>query len=227
MPYQTNIQEQYEELGRFVEAFEYMANEVRECNIALLSREGKSRYLIEIAFHHYALSAKPLYDIFRAIVGEIVQPPMVANTDIGLRQPISEPPPSPFKPAERDAIAAVMKRISAEYLNLVETRNEMLHGTWHIGYLDGNPEAKEFHIAKYDTTKSGLSPVTGLPKTALELRILASRCSDVRSWIGWVLDCLLGKSPVLERFTHENGEWFLVLGGNKTTLPQKWPQPSP
>src|ERR1700730_4099177 len=65
--YEKNTKEQYEALGRFVEAFEAMVNEVRESTIALIERDGKHRRLIEIVLHHQVLTAKPLYEIFRAV----------------------------------------------------------------------------------------------------------------------------------------------------------------
>ncbi|HWN48568.1 MAG TPA: hypothetical protein VNO18_01820 [Xanthobacteraceae bacterium] len=66
--YEKNTKEQYEALGRFVEAFEAMVNEVRESTIALIERDRKHGRLIEIALHHHVLTAKPLYEIFRAVV---------------------------------------------------------------------------------------------------------------------------------------------------------------
>ena len=64
----------YEALGRFVEAFESMVHETRSIAIRLLS-DGKNTYhhdLIEIAFHHNCMTAKPLFEIFRAIVIKMV-----------------------------------------------------------------------------------------------------------------------------------------------------------
>jgi len=65
--YKKNTTEQYESLGRFVEAFERAVNELRECSITLIERDGKHTRLIEVALHHQALTAKPLFDIFRAL----------------------------------------------------------------------------------------------------------------------------------------------------------------
>jgi hypothetical protein len=70
--YQKNTKEQYEVLGRFVEAFETMVNEVREDALDLLERDGRHRRLIAIVLHHQVFSAKPLYDVYRATVIEII-----------------------------------------------------------------------------------------------------------------------------------------------------------
>jgi hypothetical protein len=45
----------------------------REGSIELAARDGRNRGLLEIVFHHQALSAKPLFDIFRGIVAAILQ----------------------------------------------------------------------------------------------------------------------------------------------------------
>jgi hypothetical protein len=70
--YQKNTKEQYEMLGRFVEAFELMVNEVREICIFLAARDVRNAALVETILHHQALSAKPLIDILRALVAEVL-----------------------------------------------------------------------------------------------------------------------------------------------------------
>jgi hypothetical protein len=71
--YSKNTKEQYEELGRFVEMFELMVNEARESCIDLLSKDGDHRELVQIAFHHQSLTAKPLFEIMRAIITEMIK----------------------------------------------------------------------------------------------------------------------------------------------------------
>src|SRR5258707_5279501 len=76
--YEKNTRAQYEALGLFVESFEMMVNEVREiCIERLCSGLGGSERerLTEIPFHHQAMTAKPLFDIMRAIIAEIVNIP--------------------------------------------------------------------------------------------------------------------------------------------------------
>jgi hypothetical protein len=72
----VHSRDQYEALGRFVEAFEAMVAETRETCINLLARSGRHRDLIEIAFHHNVLTAKPVYEIMRAIIAELVNASM-------------------------------------------------------------------------------------------------------------------------------------------------------
>jgi len=77
-PYEKNTRLQYEALGRFVEQFEMMVNEVREISLERLL-EGLDDHqkggLIEIAFHHSVMTAKPLFDIMRAILADALNIP--------------------------------------------------------------------------------------------------------------------------------------------------------
>jgi hypothetical protein len=66
---------QYEALGRFVEAFEAMVNETRFVSISILSRASARANLLNVVFHHSALSAKPLFEIMRALVADFIKQP--------------------------------------------------------------------------------------------------------------------------------------------------------
>lgn len=234
-----NTGDQYEALGRFVEAFELMVNEVRECSIDLVLNDEKNRALVSIAFHHHALSAMPLIEIFRAIGAEIVGITPVESVNFliddedtfisGDPPDVADPdnPKLEFSDSDRDAFNAVMKRIFAEYKELSETRNALLHGTWFVGYGSrADPNASTFHVRKFQTTKAGLTPVEGLPKSAPELIALAQRCEDARNWIAFLESCLSQLEPFRERFVHERGDWLLVIGPSKTPLPRKPPEAS-
>jgi hypothetical protein len=91
--YSKNTKEQYEALGRFVEAFELMVDEVRGiCSDSIFSdifkiarpkpddwnwedwihEEDRQRQLMGLAFHQQSMTAKPLFDVMRAIIAEIV-----------------------------------------------------------------------------------------------------------------------------------------------------------
>ena len=132
-----------------------------------------------------------------------------------------------FSDADREAFNAVKKRIMAEYTVLSETRNALLHGTWFVGYASlADPNASTFHVQKYQTTKSGLTPVEGLPKSAPELLALAQRCDDTRNWIAYLDSCLNGLEPFNKRFRQERGDWLLMSGGGESTLPRKPPEPT-
>jgi hypothetical protein len=227
-PYEENTKEQYEALGRFVEAFEAMVNEVRESTIALIERDGKHRRLIEIVLHHQVLTAKPLYEIFRAVVVEVVDDAISLKKAKAGRVFDRDPPlvvdlmekALQFASADRDVFLRVMSTIADEYNTLVNKRNNLLHATWFIGFQgSGDPSCSEFYVRKYATTKQGLTTVE-LPKNAPELRELSKRCEVTRNWIASLHSCLRGSSYIRERFEYHGKKWWLVTpGGHKTTLP--------
>jgi hypothetical protein len=234
--FRKNTSKQYEALGRFVECFELMVNEVRECSIDLVAHDENNRGAVSIAFHHHALSAMPLIEIFRAVGAKVVGLTQVEIDDLDNDEDpfisadstdtfVPEEKRVKFKASDRDAFSAIMKRIMAEYKELSETRNALLHGTWFVGYGSRtDPNASTFRVRKYQTTKIGLTPVEGLPKSAPELITLAQRCDDTRNWIGFLASCLAEAEPFNERFVQERGDWLLILGPSKTPLPRKPPE---
>jgi|HubBroStandDraft_6_1064221.scaffolds.fasta_scaffold251583_1 hypothetical protein len=207
--YAKNTKEQYEALGHFVHSFEWMVNEVREiCIERVCSGIGSSerQQLVEISFHHQAMTAKPLFDIMRAIIAEIV------NIET-----------SPYY-AERTIFRDLLTHIEKEYSSLYWKRNDLLHGTWLIGYVgDDDPNASQFDVRKYKTTADGLKRATKLPKNAIELLDLAARCDDTRTWLGHVDFCLQEKISIADYFKIDGQEWKLFLSPTSvgTTLPQK------
>jgi hypothetical protein len=83
--YRKNTAAQYEALGRFVEAFELIVHEARVGCINMLSYDlpGRKAKLIAVPFHHQAFTAMPLFEMFRAIMMEIIADPKY-QADYGL-----------------------------------------------------------------------------------------------------------------------------------------------
>jgi hypothetical protein len=78
---------------------------------------------------------------------------------------------------------------------LASTRNNLLHGTWYVGFTGPEDlEAKEFYINKLSISKAGLVPLE-LPRTAGELRALTTRCEKVSEWIKAISMCFLVPAP--------------------------------
>jgi len=216
--FQENTKEQYEALGRFVEAFEMMVSEVRETCLEILKRDNKHYELLEIAFHHGALTARPLFDVMQALVAEIVgdtirNPPF----DVGGKGPVPD-----FTAPDRNTFWGVMKFVAEEYGELTTTRNNLLHATWFTGYSDvDDPFGSEFYARKYSAGKDRLSSLD-LPKDAITFVRLSNRCDALRHWIIWLRSCVFGESPFAQRFVFEKQTWWLVTySGSKTTLPER------
>jgi hypothetical protein len=180
-----NTREQYATLGEFVEGFELMVDEARSSCVLLIGRNTFEKPLAEIAFHHGAMTAKPLFEIMRAMIGELLK-----DTDNASDK-------------ERAVFSGVLLQIAKEYSDLTNMRNNLLHGTWFVGYIgheEDNLTAKEFYVRKHTSTKDGLSSLV-LPKTAEELRALSQRCWETRDFIRAIQDCIpfVGNGSKLER----------------------------
>lgn len=207
--YTKNTREQYETLGRFVEAFELMVNEAREiCIERICAGIGSSEreQLIEIPFHHQAMTAKPLYDIMRAIIVEIVNKPTSSHN------------------ADAAKFKSLLGHIAGEYDHLSSKRNELVHGTWFIGFVShDDPDAKEFFIRKYKTSADGLVSAKELPKNASELLALRDRCDVLRTWLGHVDFCLQNATSLGEFFKCDDKTWFFRHSSSAewTTLQKK------
>jgi hypothetical protein len=193
-----NIREQYEALGRFVVAFESMVEQTREVSIVVLKRSYEHSRRVEVVFHNAALTAKPLFEIMRALVSEYLKQPttIVSNKD-------------------RDAFSGILAEIAAHYFDLVNYRNNLLHGTWYVGYVSADdPNADNFILKKLKTTKSGLTREQDLPKQASELLQLRDKCDKVANWISFVGGCLPTEEnafSISETFRYAGGRWQLTF----------------
>lgn len=204
--YDKNTKEQYECLGRFVEAFEAMVHEVRSNAIEMLAADTEFARLVEIPFYHAVMTAKPIFEIFRAIIAT-----QINNGKFCAQHGIDG--------ADQSAFHGVLAEIAKEYGDLSEIRNHMLHGTWFVGFLGGqDEEANEFEIHRLTVGKAGLKSAAEIPKNALELRHLIKRCEVTRHWISVIHGCMpksLADLKMKDSFRHNGTDWECV-----------WPSPS-
>jgi hypothetical protein len=208
-PIEKNIREQYQALGQFVEAFEQMVHEARSGCIALVDLTFERQKVIAIAFHHQVMTAKPLFEIMRAIVVELLKQEKTCK-----EQQIDK--------EAKDIFRGVLETISKEYNALVSKRNNLLHGTWFVGFGGpGDPHAEEFLVSKLSISKAGVEPLE-LPKNAKELSMLSARCRRVAGWVGAVyVGFVLGEAGpfVKATFYHNRDEWIRRGPGGDETLP--------
>jgi hypothetical protein len=120
--YFKNKREQYEALGQFVEAFERLVNQIRNSCGQLASSASVPNAFLNIILHHRTLTAQPLFDIFRATVGYIATDERERKT----RQ---------IDNSDANALMGVLKRLASEMTELVDIRNNLIHGTWYIGMI--------------------------------------------------------------------------------------------
>jgi hypothetical protein len=212
--------QQYQALGQFVEAFESMVDEVRSSCVEILRRDKDHEYkhqsLLEVPFFHRIMTALPLFDILQALVADLLK-------DVAFRvaHGISD--------EDRAAFLGVLSRINSEYVFLASKRNNLLHGTWFIGYSGTAINESEFHIKRYTTSAEGLVSVRDMPKNAPELLRLAKRCEDARDWISLLVGCLpepisRGGFKIKECFRRDGKTWRCIRWPSICTLPRTFPE---
>jgi hypothetical protein len=197
--FKKNTTEQYAALGRFVEAFELMVDEVRGTCIdriwaAVTADTGLEheldrdhrKGLIEISLHQQNMTAKPLWDTMRAVIAEIVS-----------REN------SPYH-ADQANFKSLLGYMEAEYESLYNKRNALLHGTWLIGYIsEDDPHSEKFRVRKFKTTADGLVEAAGLPQDVTELSSLTDRCEQLRTWIAEIDFSMRKNWPLSRHFKKE------------------------
>jgi hypothetical protein len=195
---EQNASEQYECLGRFVEAFESMVSTVRSACINLLSANTQYARWMQIPFYHHSMTAQPLFDIMRGIIAE-----MLKDEKFRKAQRVDE--------SDYRAFLGVLAWIATEYGKLTSKRNDLLHGTWIVGFYGLPDEAtSEFAIIRHKINSDGLAVPTDLPKDAEMLRHLARRCEGTHRWISALNDCLprsLNKKKMKKTFRLNGKQW--------------------
>ena len=141
--FDKNTKEQYEELGRFVEAFEAMVSEARNTTILILAGlELSQQTFVSVAMHHQALTSKPLFEIMRTLIAEVCKDKMARK-----KYKIDDDAQKIF--------LGVLDTITTEYMDLANKRNNLLHGTWYVGYTGPEDlEAKSFTSVRWRTVRT-------------------------------------------------------------------------
>jgi hypothetical protein len=210
--YIKNTKEKYAALGRFVEAFEDMVDEVRSACMELIFRNDSSArselrwMLLHIVFYQRVLTANPLFQIMRSMAGEIFK----RLRDGGERN---------FDDAEFAAFSAVMKMIGREYTSLVVTRNNLLHAQWGMEFpFEDDPDGLKLFIFKGESNKDGWAPLENLPQTASELLSLSKKCQEVSHWVFLIARCFDGgdsEKKITDCFKFDDKQWYCALPVDK------------
>jgi hypothetical protein len=207
-----NVNEQYEYLGRFVEAFESMIGTVRSSCIQLLSVDTQYANWMQVPFYHESMTARPLWAIMRGVIAQ-----MLKDEKFRKAHGIDDKDYNSF----RDILACITKEID----ELINSRNNLLHGTWIIGYRslseDALPEDSlpEFTLYRYKVGKDGLTVPDKLPKNVDNLKALIERCDETRRWIAALNNCLprsLMKWDIKRTFHCNAGKWECIFPWTRT-----------
>jgi hypothetical protein len=193
--YSRQTGEQFEALGRFVQEFEQLVDAVRTTSMHLLSSNSpKQQQLVNVVLFHKSLTAQPLFEIMRGLYAVFIKefPERVSADDL-------------------EVINAVMRYCATEFSKLAQVRNDLLHGTWFIGWANEKQEDfSELQVHKFRVTKEGYEPAE-LPKSATELSQLTNRCQELGKLIWRIFAAFYnptGRSSVAANVRLENGRWL-------------------
>ncbi len=193
----------YTELGRFIEAFELLIMQLRNsCVIVLSSPAPKWQPLIRIPFYHAALTAKPLIDIFYAIMGTMIN-------DIDTIKAVQ------LSQNEIDVFKGTLSQTTTDLEKLANKRNNIIHGTWLIGINPNPTDFSKFIVSKETTSGEGLKAVANLPRDVAELRTLTQECLRLRDWVGLLTPMFVVGWSIritnLFRFDEKEKRWVRIL----------------
>jgi hypothetical protein len=200
--YKRQTAEQFAALGAFVQAFEQMVHAVRIGLLQLLTRgpgprSVKHQRLLNIVFHHHAMTAQPLFEIFRFVIAEIIH-----DEDYGVL------------PQERDTLNSIFAQLASDITDMCRRRNDLVHGTWMIGAANAEQtDFSEVHVARFKGTKTGLAEVD-MPKDIEALEALTNKCIWLSNQLYAIVICLImpegtlaGSDAVQRKFRKTGGRW--------------------
>lgn len=183
----------YAGLGKFVAAFEMIVFNMRQRLMFMLTKTGLDQQLVSPAFAE--LTAGPLLSVFRATVSTAISKSAVYADD------------------EKVAGQAILDNIYNRILTMTQRRNEIVHGTWFIGWASADQndfgEADGF---KPKNTKSGVK-ITNISRTRADFDLLVDQCNQLSDLVG-----RLGLIDMGLSFT-ENFTW---IEGKVTLEEDQW-----
>lgn len=187
------MMEQHAALGRFVTLFEDTVHLIRTGTIGMLSANRRYEKLVTIAFHSTVMAAAPLFQVFRAVVGLVA-----TDAEFGIPK------------RQGEDILSVMNQIAGEFEVIQQTRNNLLHGNWEVGWCqEHGSDLAVFSVTKLKPSRIGLSRAE-VPSRPEELGELADRCLAVQALIERVVQAV-GARPVpdLETLlTRQEDRWL-------------------
>lgn len=183
--------EKFQALGKFVQAFELMVAEVRGTCRDLVSEDKTKRNLLDTILHHRVFTAQPLFDVMRALYAERL---LDADSDV--------------VKVERKAISDVLAYLATEYQDLAKRRNDIVHGTWLIGWVHMTPETilRDLFVQKKKVTGRGLAE-EDLPKNIAELQVLTDRCDDAKLLIAALYQNFSMFGRITQALRKVDGKW--------------------
>lgn len=160
---QRQTKEQFEALGRYVQAFEAMVHELREGISWLTPTRDAGNYIVRAITNHRVMTAQPLLDIYRIVSVVVLQSEACTLND-----------------AEKGTAALILDNIFKRAKTAIEGRNEIIHGTWHIGWQSSGHDADEDYIFTLKGAVTGKSLEYRSPiRSAVQLNEQTVKCEQL------------------------------------------------
>ena len=186
------IQASHAAIGEFVEAFELLIMLLR---VGCMGFIPVHQQLLDVILHHESMSARPLFDIWRAL----------ASVTRSLHAAAS---PSKEDASDKAVMDGVMKYIAKEFESAVSNRNMLLHGTWFIGWA--NATQTDFSNISLDKAKVRATGVHRLetPTTKEEIIAITQQIKTLRPLIAEVSCTVKRNEKFGDRFVRNGNKWL-------------------
>jgi len=200
-----SARDQFAALGRFIQAFEFIVSILRDDCARILAGAQRGVSIIpptaiaahwkicSLAFHHEIMTARPLAEIWRALI--IEQSRGMVSTAALSKEGMS-------------VVEQVTTSLHNKFTGIIDRRNKLVHASWSIGRWITDENLDALLVEKYSITKNGLKMRDDLPKTFGELMALGSEAADLSTDIGRFTQFYRYHPELIEKvFVKKDTEW--------------------
>jgi hypothetical protein len=202
-----SARDQFAALGRFIQNFEFTVSVFRDDCARLIMGAGRGvsvpshglgvhSTMCSLVFHHEIMTARPLAEIWRALV--IEQNRLMRVT-------------GQLTPQGFSVVEGGTTDIHNTFGEVIGRRNKIVHASWGIGRWFNEDDFSQLVVEKYSVSKEGLNKRDDLPKTFGELITLGDEASRISDKLGRFLQHYIYKPTQIEKFfTKEDKHWIFV-----------------
>jgi hypothetical protein len=200
--------DQFASLGLFIQNFENVVNALRnDCahivqgrNRGLSGGNPKvfvmSSNIASLVFHHENMSAKPILDVWKALMAEECRALCILER---------------LSKKGDETTKAIVKEISAEFRVIYEARNSLVHATWSIGYWFKENDFDTLNLKKWKVSGDGFQQRIDLPTSFDEIVALAKRANKLWGKLGRLSQFFYYHPEAIENvFVKSGKEWIFV-----------------
>jgi len=200
--------DQFASLGLFIQNFEKVVNALRnDCahivqggNRGISGGNPKvfvmSSNITNLVFHHENVSAKPILDVWKALMSEECRALRILER---------------LSKKGDETTRAIVRDISAESKNLYEARNSLVHATWSIGYWFKEEDIDTLNVKKWKVSSDGFQQRSDLPTSFDQIVALAKRADKLWGRLGRLSQFFYYHPEDIENvFVKSGKEWIFV-----------------